>query len=53
MSSELLQSIEEAARANLTTKSGFIREAVAMRLNKQHLEPNPRPEDIIAVLKQS
>jgi hypothetical protein len=53
MSAELLQRIEEAARANLTTRSSFIREAIAMRLTQQHLEPNPRPEDIIELLKRS
>jgi metal-responsive CopG/Arc/MetJ family transcriptional regulator len=53
LSAELLQRIDEAAKANLNSRSGFIREAVVMRLNDQHLVPNPKIEDTLELLRQA
>ena len=53
VSTRLLQAIDVAAKANLMTRSGFIRESVIMRLNDHHLVPNPRLEDTLELLRQA
>ena len=53
MSARLLQHVDEAARANLTSRSDLIRESIIMRLNDQHLVPNPKLEDILELLRQA
>lgn len=53
MSADMLDKIDKAARANLTTRSGYIRHAVVMRLNDEHLAPNPKKDDILELLKRS
>jgi metal-responsive CopG/Arc/MetJ family transcriptional regulator len=53
LSPQLLEKIDRAARANLNSRSGFIRESVIMRLNNQHLAHNPRPDDILELLRQA
>lgn len=53
LSARLLQRIDGAAGTNLTSRSDFIRQAVVMRLNGQHLAPNPRLEDTLELLRQA
>ncbi len=50
---QLLEEIDEAARANFTSRSNFIRQAVIMRLNDQHLVPNPKLADTLELLRQA
>jgi metal-responsive CopG/Arc/MetJ family transcriptional regulator len=52
LSPQLLQQIDEAARQNFSSRSGFIRESVMMRLNNQRLTLKPRLEDILELLRQ-
>lgn len=53
ISADLLEKIDKAAQANLTARSIYIRQAVIMRLNDEHLVPNPKPDDILELLRQS
>ncbi|HEX5744405.1 MAG TPA: ribbon-helix-helix protein, CopG family [Candidatus Saccharimonadales bacterium] len=53
LSLNLLARIDEAAEANLTARSAYIRQAVTMRLNDEHLVPNPKQDDILELLRQS
>lgn len=53
ISTTLLASIDEAARANLTNRSGYVRQAIIMRLNDEHLVPNPDPDDVLELLKNA
>lgn len=43
ISRRLLKSIDEAAVANMTSRSSYVRQAVIMQLNADRLVPNPRP----------
>jgi hypothetical protein len=49
----MLERLDEAARLNMISRSGFIREAIAMRLTDEHRAPNPRREDIMRLLEQT
>lgn len=49
----LLQAIDEAARTNLNSRSGFIRESVIMRLKDQRLTARPKLEDILEPFRQA
>jgi metal-responsive CopG/Arc/MetJ family transcriptional regulator len=53
LSPQLLERIDKAAQANLMTRSSFIRESVIMRLNDQHLVPNPPLGDTLELLRQA
>jgi metal-responsive CopG/Arc/MetJ family transcriptional regulator len=53
LSARLLEAIDQATKANLMTRSEFIRGAVIMRLNDQHLIPNPKIEDTLELLRQA
>jgi metal-responsive CopG/Arc/MetJ family transcriptional regulator len=50
LSADLIQKINEAAQANYTSRSDFIREAVVMRLNNQLVVKNPQMSEILEVL---
>lgn len=49
----LLRAIDEAAREVHASRSGFIRETVVMRLNRQRLVHEPDPEDILELLRRT
>ena len=53
LSDDLLEKINKAAKANLTARSNYIRQAVVMRLNDEHIVPNPKQDDILELLKRS
>jgi metal-responsive CopG/Arc/MetJ family transcriptional regulator len=50
---QMLERIDKAARTDFASRSGYIREAIAMRLHREHREPDPTPGDIIELLKRS
>ncbi len=53
LSEELLAQVDQAAAAYFTSRSSFIKEAVAMRLRHEHIEPDPMPETVIELVRQS
>lgn len=53
LSARLLQEIDVAAKQNLNSRSSFIRESIIMRLNDQHLVPNPRVDDTLELLRRA
>jgi metal-responsive CopG/Arc/MetJ family transcriptional regulator len=52
LSDEMLERIDEAAKAHFTSRSGYIREAVGLRLRREHVVPDPTPEDVIELLRR-
>jgi len=53
MSDQVLRRIDEAAKRQASSRSGFIREAVMLRLNDQHVAANPTEEDILEFLRNN
>jgi hypothetical protein len=49
----MLRKVDEAAKANMTTRSGYIRQALTMRLNHEHIVPNPKKDDILELLRRT
>jgi len=53
VSPALLKKIDEAVQAGFTSRSGFIREAVLMRLNGQYVADSPKMEATLELLRQA
>lgn len=45
--------MDEAARRNLVSRSTYIRGAITMRLNDEHVAPNLQFKDILELLRRS
>lgn len=50
-SEEMLARVDQAAKDSFSTRSNFIREAVAMRLNNQHVVSRPKENEFMKQLE--
>lgn len=53
VSAELLKKINVAAAAHFSSRSGFIRDAVIMRLNEQYLARSPGTHETLELLRRA
>lgn len=44
--------MDKAAKANLTNRSSYVRQAITMRLKDERIVSNPRTDDVLEFLKQ-
>lgn len=51
LSPQMLVRVDEAAKASFTTRSHFIRESIALRLNNQHVVNRPSQNEFMERLK--
>ncbi|PIZ62280.1 hypothetical protein COY17_02700 [Candidatus Saccharibacteria bacterium CG_4_10_14_0_2_um_filter_52_9] len=50
VSARLLQQLDKAAKANYQTRSGFIRQSIALRLNSQRVIDEPTEDEVLKSL---
>lgn len=52
LTTELLEQIDRAARASYQSRSSYIRESIALRLNQQHIVKEPTEDEFIKNLER-
>lgn len=50
LSARLLEQLDRAAKANYQTRSGFIRQSIALRLNSQRVIEEPTEDEVLKSL---